>query len=219
MTATYRLVIFDFDGTLADSFGWLRGILNDVAVRYRFRTVDDAELAMLRGRDNRAIIRHLGVPRWKLPLIARHLRQRAAQAANGIRLFEGADEMLRRLVGGGVMLAVVSSNDEQTVRRILGPETGALISRFACGASIFGKAAKFRRVLRGSGVAPRRVICIGDEVRDIEAARSLGLDAGAVTWAYATAEVLRAHAPTMVFERMEEIARRLAPAAVRAHVA
>ena len=219
MTATYRLVIFDFDGTLADSFGWLRGSLNDVAVRYGFRTVDDDEVEMLRGRDTRAIIRHLGVPMRRMPLIARHMRQRAARAADEIRLFEGADETLRRLADGGVMLAVVSSNGERTVRRILGPETGALISRFGCGASIFGKAAKFRRVLTCSGVAPRRVICIGDEVRDIEAARSLGLDAGAVTWGYATADVLRAHAPTMVFERMDEIAHRLAPAAVRAHVA
>ncbi len=60
----YDLVIFDFDGTLADSAEWTLGILNQVAERYGFRQVSEAETAMLRGWDNRAVIRYLGVPAW-----------------------------------------------------------------------------------------------------------------------------------------------------------
>jgi phosphoglycolate phosphatase len=58
----YKLVIFDFDGTLADSAGWLFGVLNQVADRYGFRRVDEAEIAMLRGRDNREIVLR---PGWR----------------------------------------------------------------------------------------------------------------------------------------------------------
>ena len=75
----YKLVIFDFDGTLADSAGWLFGVLNQVADRYGFRRTSEAEIAMLRGRDNREIVRYLGVPAWKLPLIAAHMRRRVAR--------------------------------------------------------------------------------------------------------------------------------------------
>jgi phosphoglycolate phosphatase len=126
--------------------------------------------------------------------------------ADQIRLFEGAGDLLRRLQGGGITLAIVSSNSEENVRRILGPENAALISIYACGASIFGKAAKFRRVLRRSQLSRGEILCIGDKTRDIEAAAAQGLASGAVTWGYATADVLRAHGPTLVFDHMDDIA-------------
>ncbi|MDQ4136845.1 MAG: HAD hydrolase-like protein [Pseudomonadota bacterium] len=201
----YDLVIFDFDGTLADSAEWTLGILNQVAERYGFRQVSEAETAMLRGWDNRAIIRYLGVPAWKLPLIANHMRKLAARDAGQIRLFPGVDALLARLSGAGVRLAIVSSNAEENVRRILGPANSALIAHYACGASIFGKAAKFRQVLRASGIARSRTLCIGDEARDIEAAVAERLACGAVTWGYATPELLRAREPTLLFRSLDEI--------------
>ncbi|WP_119460060.1 HAD hydrolase-like protein [Rhodospirillaceae bacterium SYSU D60014] len=202
----YRLAIFDFDGTLADSAAWTRGVLNQVAERFRFRQLSDAEFAMLRGRDSRAIVRYLGVPAWKIPLIARHMRMLAGRDASKIPLFPGTADLLRTLQAHGVSVAVVSSNSEANVRQVLGAENAALVPHFACGAAIFGKAAKFRQVLRRSGVPGAETICIGDETRDIEAARDAGLAAAAVSWGYATPELLRRHQPTFLFEHMDEIA-------------
>ncbi len=108
----YRLVIFDFDGTLADSAAWFRGVFNGVAERYGFRTVTDEDFAALRGRDNRAIVRHLGVPAWKIPLIARHMRALMTRDIDAIRLFPGAADLLEALRAGGARIAVVTSNSE-----------------------------------------------------------------------------------------------------------
>jgi phosphoglycolate phosphatase len=71
---TYRLVIFDFDGTLADSADWFVRNLNPMAERFGFRQADEAEIERLRRLPNREIIRRLGVPKGKLPRIARHMR-------------------------------------------------------------------------------------------------------------------------------------------------
>ncbi len=71
---TYQLVIFDFDGTLADSFPWFVQVFATLAKRYRFRRITEQEGAMLRGYSARQIIRYLDIPAWKLPLIARHAR-------------------------------------------------------------------------------------------------------------------------------------------------
>ncbi len=201
----YDLVIFDFDGTLADSAGWTLGILNEVAVRFGFRTLSDEEKAMLRGQDNRAIVRYLGVPAWKMPLIAAHMRKLVARDAERIALFAGADALLAQLAERGTRLAIVSSNSEENVRRILGPTNAGLIAHYACGASIFGKAAKFRQVLRRSGIPRERTLCIGDETRDIEAATTERLASGAVTWGYATPDLLRAHRPALLFSTLDEI--------------
>jgi phosphoglycolate phosphatase len=117
--------------------------------------------------------------------------------------------MLSGLASRGVVCALVSSDGEDNVRRSLGPNARS-IAHFACGASLFGKAKKFRQVLRRSGIGAHEAIAIGDEVRDAEAARKAGIAFGAVTWGYATPDALRRAQPALLFARMEEITERLA---------
>jgi phosphoglycolate phosphatase len=204
------LVIFDLDGTLADSLPWFRRNVNDVAEKFGFRRIEEADIEPLRHAGSREILKMLDVPLWKLPLIARHMRKLKAAHIADIALFPGVDAMLRALMESGIRLALVSSDSEANARRQLGQANAALFSWFDCGASIFGKAAKFRRVLARAGVEARRTIAIGDEVRDIEAARAAGIACAAVTWGYAAAQALRAHQADMVFDRMEQVAAALA---------
>ena len=118
--------------------------------------------------------------------------------------------MLLALAERGVATAVVSSNSEANVRRILGPECAPLIGCYECGASLFGKAAKFRRVLERTGARQEEAICVGDEARDIEAASEAGLASGAATWGYATRGLLEGQRPTMVSASMDDRLRKLA---------
>jgi phosphoglycolate phosphatase len=127
-----------------------------------------------------------------------------------IALFPGVDCMLAQLHAAGIQLAVVSSNSEETVRHILGPENAARITYYACGSSVFGKQAHFRRVLTRSGVRPAHALCIGDEIRDYEAASAVGMPFGAVAWGYTTVEALTACAPAEVFHQIEDIVGHLA---------
>jgi phosphoglycolate phosphatase len=201
----YSLAIFDLDGTLVDSFPWFLRTINDVADRFGFRRVADEEVEGLRHASTREILNRLEVPLWKLPVIARHARRLKAEAAAEISLFAGVETMLRTLADSGVQLALVSSDSEANARRKL-DGTSALFAHFDCAASVFGKPAKFRRVIRRAGVTPADVISIGDEVRDIEAARAVGIACGAVSWGYAAPAALRALAPDHMFAQMEEIA-------------
>ena len=201
----YDLAIFDFDGTLADSAAWFRSTINHVAQRYGFRQVADAELDELRGQRSIDIIRYLGVPTWKMPFIARYMRQLVARDAHLIGLFEGVDTLLTWLVERDVAIAIVTSNSEANVRRILGEDNSRRINHYACGASLLGKTSKFHAVVKRQGTSAERVIAIGDEARDIEAARKAGLAVGAVSWGYATTDLLRAQQPDYLFSSMEEI--------------
>ena len=205
----YQLVIFDFDGTMADSFPWFLSVFNTVADRYRFKRTEVHEGTTLRGYSARQIVQHLGVPRWKLPFIARHARALAKRDRAQIALFPGVDHMLAQLTAAGITLAIVSTNSEATVRHVLGPENTARITYYACGGSIFGKCAHFRRTLKRSGVRPQEALCIGDEIRDLEAATAAGIPFGAVAWGYTTIKALQAHTPAEVFLQIEEITERL----------
>lgn len=203
----YRLVIFDFDGTLADSAPWFREVFNGVAARYGFRKVrGDDEIEALRALSSRDILRHLGVPVWKLPLIARHMRGLAAESAHRIPLFPGVAPMLRRLTEAGTQVAVVSSNAEGTIRRVMGADVAASVAYFECGASMFGKARRIRRLLRRTGVPAREAIVIGDETRDVEAARDAGAAAAAVLWGYASAAAFAGFPELPLMRTVDELA-------------
>ncbi|MDJ1159712.1 HAD hydrolase-like protein [Chelatococcus sp. SYSU_G07232] len=201
----YKAIVFDFDGTLADSFAWFLFVMDDVADRYRFKRLDRDNLETLRGLSGRQLMRRHGVPLWKVPLITRHMRVLMARDIDQIPLFDGVDDMLARLAAQGVTLAVVTSNAETNVRRVLGPRNAALIRHYECGASVFGKPDKLRKVLRKAGVAPGEAIVIGDEIRDIEAGKVVGMATGAVAWGYTALPALVARMPTRVFERIDDI--------------
>lgn len=160
----YSLAIFDLDGTLVDSFPWFLRTINDVADRFGFRRVADGDVERLRHASTREILSRLEVPVWKLPAIARYARRLKGEAAAEISLFAGVEAMLQTLADNGVRLALVTSDSEVNARQKLGT-SAALFSHFDCAASVFGKPAKFRRVVRRAGVNPQNVIAIGDEVR------------------------------------------------------
>jgi len=199
MMPTFSFVIFDYDGTLADSFPWFCSVLNQTARRFGFREVAEGEVDELRELDSLQIIARLGVPMWKMPAIAMHMRKLSAEAGDAVALFPGAESMLARLAASDVTIAIASSNSEAVIRHTLGRASGH-VSHFGCGASLWGKSAKFKAVIRRAGVDRRRTIAIGDEIRDIDAARRAGIASGAVTFGYNTGASLRAHGPDLIFD-------------------
>lgn len=200
-----RLVIFDFDGTLSDSGDWFLSVIDELARKFRFRTVAPDEVDGLRHKSSREVIDHLGISRWKMPLIARHLRRMIGRNAHQIELFPGTPDLLERLAATGVKIALVTSNSERNARLILGEEHARRIDFYACGASLFGKVPKFRRVLKKMGIPAAQTLAIGDETRDIDAAREVGMRAGSVLWGYASETALLALNPDATFRQPTDI--------------
>jgi phosphoglycolate phosphatase len=209
MALKYRLVMFDFDGTLADSYPWFLRIFDQLADRYRFKRLDPGATEMLRGLDARQIMRLHQVPAWKVPFIARHARTLLSKHVAEIALFAGVPAALRALQEHGAHLALVTSNSRANVDMILGPENLARIGQLECGISVFGKASRLRRVLARRGCPPQQAIFIGDEIRDAQAARRAGIAFGAVAWGYTRLDALAAHDPRETFTRVEDLANHL----------
>ncbi|AQR74455.1 HAD-IA family hydrolase [Sphingomonas sp. LM7] len=203
--APIRLVIFDFDGTLSDSGDWFLSVVDQLARRFRFRTVAPDQVEMLRHKSSREVIDFLGISRWKMPLIARHLRKLVGLNAHQIELFPGTPDLLERLADTGVKIALVTSNSEANARKILGDGHAARIDFYACGSSLFGKAPKFRRVLKKMGIPAAQALAIGDETRDVDAAREVGMRAGSVLWGYASETALGALEPDALFREPQDI--------------
>jgi phosphoglycolate phosphatase len=209
----YELAIFDFDGTLADSFGFFIATHDTLSRRHGFAAIESARIDEYRGLEPHEIMRRQGVPLWRLPLIARDFKLMMARDGASIRAFDGIADALRDLARRGVKLAIVTANSEDNVRRVLGTDVMAHIRLVDSGADLFGKRRRLERVMKQCGATPGTTIYIGDQTTDARAAREAGIAFGAVPWGYASAELLASVSPDLMFANVQDLARVAAPAA------
>lgn len=207
----YRLVIFDFDGTLAQSEHWFLETYPAVAEAFGFRPLEPGLLEELRGLPSRAVLKRLRIPLWRLPSVARYLHGLAAEAPP-FDLYAGVPELMRELVARGCTIAIVSSNSETVIRRALGPELTGLVSFFACSASMFGKARRFRAAIAATGVRRQETLAVGDETRDVDAARTARIACASVTWGAAARPALEAAGPDFWLASPDELLALVPPA-------
>jgi phosphoglycolate phosphatase len=183
--------------------------MDELADRFKFKRLDKEQIETLRGYDARKLIKEYRVPFWRIPSIGKHIRNLMSENIHNIRMFEGIPAILQSLAEQGAVLAVLSSNSCQNIHQVLGPENTVLISYYECGVSIFGKPAKIKKLLKVSGIKPGEAILIGDEIRDLEAAKAIPIASGAVSWGYARVEALQARGPSEFFESVAEIVEKL----------
>lgn len=203
----YQLIIFDFDGTLADSFPFFVEVLNGLARRHGFREVSAAEVPALRRSSTREVMHQLQFPLWKLPLVARHFKALMNQSVHRVPVFPEMASLVHELARNEFQLALVSSNAQANVQAVLGDELMEAFADVDCGASILGKAPRLRRLLKKHGVAPSRALYIGDQSADAEAAAEAGMAFGAVSWGYASVESFPTSLTRHVFHQASDIHR------------
>lgn len=205
MTMKYKLIVFDFDGTLADSFSSFLWAARRAAERHGFRAIDESMLDELRGYSGRQVMKYLGIPLWKAPIVAADMRRFMLERVTDVRLFEGVVGVVRSLVEAGIEIAVVTSSSRANVRAVLGKEHERYVKHLACGVGMFGKSAKMKQLLRTCGYGTRDVLCVGDEIRDSEAAKASGVGFIGVSWGYTTPAVLQQYSDGPLFERIEDV--------------
>jgi phosphoglycolate phosphatase len=199
-----RFLIFDFDGTLADTFDLFLKVFDETAALHGFSCFDRENIDYLRTLDARNILRHHDVPMWKLPMIMRTTRKLMARRIRGIRLFGKIDQALIRLHEKGATLALLTSNSRSNVLRVLGSEMAGRFTHLECDVSIFNKHSKLKKMLARSGFTSDESIFIGDEIRDARAALQAGITFGAVSWGYgAMSALVKAGAQEYFFEPSE----------------
>lgn len=193
---TATVAIFDFDGTLADSMRQMLAAYNSVAPGLKLEPISDARAAELRSLTPNEAMREMNVSLWKLPRIMTAVRSAMRARITEVRPFPGIPEALRELWSRGCKTAIVSSNSEANIRDLLVRHDLDQFEVFSCGATMFGKASRLRRLVGHPKLEGARYFYVGDETRDVLAAREAGLHSISVTWGYATPAALAAQHPT-----------------------
>ncbi len=208
----YSLVIFDFDGTLADTFPWLVSMIDRLADEFKFQRPSQTELESFRTVHARELMKQYNISFWKLLSMSRFVQKHMKKDIDQIELFPEIEKVIKDLHELGVKLALVTSNSLHNVEQVLGPEIMGLFEQLECGVSILGKTSKFKKVMKKTRVPPEDILCVGDEIRDLEAAQKAGLAFGAVTWGYTHPDVLRDNRPEELFASVFDITQVVAQA-------
>jgi phosphoglycolate phosphatase-like HAD superfamily hydrolase len=198
---TEPIILFDFDGTIADTHQMLIAILNRLADEFGYPPLSPAQVETMRGLSSQEIIRQSQVSVFKIPFLIRRAKEEVQRTMPDVLPIQGMVAALHTLAAEGYQLAILTSNFEENVRIFL--EHQALDGLFRwvdAGMTIFGKHRMIQRVQDRYGVTTADLIYVGDETRDIDAAHRSGIPVVSVTWGFNTREILEIHNPDRLID-------------------
>lgn len=192
-----KAVIFDFDGTLADSFKLVVEITQGLT--HRTEPISDLEIARLRQMRLMNVAKELGLSRWRWPLLIIRGRRLMARRIGEVQPFAGIEDVLRALSEDHYRLFVMSSNSTRNVQVFLVQHgLSSYFTNIYGGVGLLGKSRALRRILQRNHLQSEDVIYVGDEPRDIEACKRVDVPCVAVAWGFNAPELLAEHAPMVV---------------------
>ena len=206
----YPLVVFDWDGTLADSTAIIAASIQDALRDMGEPVPDDAAARFVIGLGLSDALHSVA------PTLAAHrhgevaalYRARYLGREEDIPLFAGASEMLADLEAAGHFLAVATGKTRKGLDRALAKN--GLHARFhatRCADEGFPKPHPdmLLNLMDRLGVAPRETLMIGDTTHDLELARNAGVDAVAVAYGAHDLAGLRRASPLAVMHSVAEL--------------
>jgi phosphoglycolate phosphatase len=213
---TAPTIVYDLDGTLADTADDLMGALNAVLAQEGLAPLPVENARVMLGGGGRALIqrsfaasgRELG-PLKLEALFGDFLAHYNAHIAQHTRLFPGVESALDAIARAGWRQAICTNKMEGSARLLMGKLRVADRFAFICGQDTFGVGKPDPKPLLGtiaaSGGDRSRAIMVGDSLTDIKTARAAGLPAIAVDFGYSDVPVNEL-GPDRVISHFDELA-------------
>lgn len=203
---TQKVIIFDFDGTIADTLDALVTIANRLALEFGYIPINAQELALLRNLTAREIIKYSGVSLFKMPFLVKKVKGELKAHITELHPIEGIEQALMQLYKRNYRLGIITSNSQENVIAFLQCHNlNYLFDFIYSGVTIFGKTTIINNVLRQKQLKPETVIYVGDETRDIEAAKKSNIQVIAVTWGFNSAAALADQKPNFLIHHPSEL--------------
>ena len=200
-----KTILFDFDGTVADTVGPVVDILNEIAPEFGLDQITEEELNRYRNQRNQDALKDTGVPKYKVLLILRRTWKEINARIPSLNPISGIEDVLRELKISGLQLGIVTTGLRDNVMKFLDNNNLDMFDFVDSGSSMFGKKKVLKRVLKEHELNPKEVIYIGDQTSDIEAAKNSGIKIIAVGWGFNLEKILKEHNPDYFVKEPKEL--------------
>lgn len=200
-------IIFDFDGTIADTQDLAIEIYNLVAPEYKLKPVLPADIPRIREMNIREILTLYKISFWKIPkLLIRGKRELHDRIAD-IKPIAGIHEVLDDLHAQGYSLGVMTSNTKKNVIDFLDNNNLDNVFDFIHSEkNLFKKDKALKRLLKSMDIAQESVY-VGDEMRDIQAAKQASIPIISVSWGFNTKASLQSLGPNAIADKPLDLGR------------
>ena len=207
----YKLIVFDWDGTLADSTAIIARSIREALRDMGEPVPDEAAARYVIGLGLADALRTVApaLPDTRHGELVAHYRKRYLATEQDIPMFEGAVELLAELDRAGYFLGVATGKSRMGLDRVL--TKNGLATRFhatRCADEGLPKPHPdmLLHVMDRLGVEPDATLMIGDTTHDLLLAKNAGVAAVAVTYGAHAREQLASLAPTGTVHSMAELA-------------
>ena len=163
-----KYIVFDFDGTLADTFDVIKTIAMNEYSEY------DIDLELFKYEGAKGLLKKLNIPRWKIPGMILNVSTKLRNSKD-IKLFPGIIDLL------------ISLKKEYNIEN--------LFEFVYSDSSLFGKHLVLKKMCNKYNIHPLDVMYVGDEDRDIIASKKVNIKTIAVTWGFNSKEKLSREKP------------------------
>jgi HAD superfamily hydrolase (TIGR01549 family) len=201
-----KVIIFDFDGTIANTFDTLAKIINRLSTEFGYSPASPEKIAEFRNSTASHIVQSSGVSIFQLPFIIKKVKKELNQEIHLLKPIEGIKEVLIDLHEQGYQLGIITSNSSENVEAFLNSNNlKHLFSFLSSGTTLFGKNRIINKFLKQQNLRLEQAIYVGDEIRDIEAAKRSNIKVIAVSWGFNSKEILAQHEPDFLIDEPTQL--------------
>ena len=199
-------IIFDFDGTIADTLELGMGVFNRIAPEYNCLPIGPEERELFRTTKPQELLEAYGISRLKLLTLTLRMRKEMKKHVSEMNLFTGMEAALREISNAGYRTGILTSNSVVNVSKFLEiNKLSGLVDFIYSGRSFLGKEKVIRKVLIHERIPAGRVVYVGDETRDIEASKAAGIPVIAVSWGLNRRDLLASLSPDQIADKPEDL--------------
>jgi len=201
-----KTIIFDFDGTIADTLETVAVLYNQIAPDFNCKPLSFNDKEKFRSMKAGDFLKECKIPALIIPVLAIRIKAELRHKIEDIRPIKGITEILFQLKNNGYKIGVMSSNTLANINAFLRYHKMENIFDFVhSGKNIFGKDKVILRLLSKYKIKRNQVIYVGDETRDIEALKRIRVPIIAVSWGFNSHSVLEKQKPDALIDIPDEL--------------
>jgi len=207
MKSNFKNLIFDFDGTLADTRSIYLLAFNKIHARFDLPKINQKDWSRFQSSSMKDICREYNIGPIKLLKIAQALNQEAGLAMAKAEFYPNIKKVLLKLKDS-YRLGILSSNELANIEAFFEEKDlplKKLFSFWRCEKNLFGKDRVLKSLIKEYKLDPKTILYFGDQVRDVEACQRAGVQVAAVSWGFASEDLLASVQPNFLLNSPSEI--------------
>jgi len=200
-----KTLIFDFDGTIADTFEQLLDILDQYSGDFGVELADKRMLEELRSMSAVDIFKKFRIPFFLIPFINNKVKKNLGEKIKNTNPFKDVIDAIK-ILKKEYNIGIVTSNAASSVNIFLHKEKIENLFDFVYSEkNMFGKHKTLNKLIEQNNLDRKSIIYLGDEARDVEACVKANVTIISVGWGFNSEKLLKKVNPNNYVETAKEM--------------